>query len=371
MLSVLALHSVIPFMQAVPDGLKWAFAQPDPTAWADHLFVVLRSVGTVMFTLIAGSLFTHLCRRDGPWATLTRRWTRLGASLCAAGLTMLPATYLVWLWGWTRQGHANPRSLWYGRWEPGYEETLYGPAQLWYLEYLLIITTLAAILWIVFKHVRPFADGRGGTVRSLIWLAGAGAGAGLIVAQWPDTVNAFRNTPVPMVGRLTLHTWMFLVGMVASGSGELRRATALWPAALAAAGALLTIYFLRRSHWPEAMSTGVRAGYVALAAAGALGLCLRLPVSIAPTLRRRLDAASFTVYLTHLPSVAGTAVLLGGRLPGPLVAAASFAVGLTLTLMLHWVVSRVPGGWMLGGAARTRYPAACPATNSSSSTAPG
>jgi hypothetical protein len=82
------------------------------------------------------------------------RAKRIGAPLLAAGLTVLPAVFCIWVIGWLVSGRCSVREILRMKFHAsGFQRNLYGPAHLWSLEYLAV---MLAAYWVVL-HLRPLA----------------------------------------------------------------------------------------------------------------------------------------------------------------------------------------------------------------------
>jgi peptidoglycan/LPS O-acetylase OafA/YrhL len=313
-----------------------------------------------MFSLLGGSLFAVACGRDGPGPALTRRLGRLAAPLLAAGVIVLPAAFGVWLWGWASQGDADARRMIHGTNAPIVWRGLTGPAHLWYLVYLLLITPIGAAVWSLIRGRAPAVQPRVRPIHplaTLAWLGGVALVGAACAAGFPDTLASFRNSIIPAPGRLLLHGALFGLGMIAHGGERLRGLTRAWPAALALAGAAGWLAW--RAAPGATWGDGARGAYVALASAGLLGACVRVPSGVmggvlVGALRSRLDRAAFAIYLFHLPLCAAAAVLLAPRAAPWIVIGASVLAGVGGGLLVHAGASRFSWGWVLGGTPAAR-----------------
>jgi hypothetical protein len=260
----------------------------------------------------------------GPQGYLTNRLKRIVGPLLAAGLTILPATFFVWVGGWLISGQASPREFLRLKFHAkGYQRNLFGPAHLWSLEYLAV---LLAAYWILMELRRVLrwrweglarcADRMGRLLASpwrpfllavpttmILWAGHRHVGL--------DAIMDRQNSFLPESYRLLHNAVFFAVGVVLHRSRHFLGQLATYPATYLA----LSVPVFAARAWliqRDLASPIVGLPAWALAATGSvftwlitfgfLGLALSAfnrPRSVI----RYLADSSYWIYLVHLPIV--------------------------------------------------------------------
>jgi peptidoglycan/LPS O-acetylase OafA/YrhL len=95
---------------------------------------------------MSGFFGVELVQTRGLWVFVTNRAKRILAPFLVAGLTILPATFFVWVGGWLISGNCTLREIARMKFHAkGYQQNLYGPAHLWSLEYLAVMLVAYAM----------------------------------------------------------------------------------------------------------------------------------------------------------------------------------------------------------------------------------
>ena len=80
------------------------------------------------FYLMSGFFAAELVRSRGLWQFVKNRGKRIVGPFVAAGVTILPITFFVWVAGWLISGQCTPREILRMKFHaPGYQDNLYGP----------------------------------------------------------------------------------------------------------------------------------------------------------------------------------------------------------------------------------------------------
>jgi peptidoglycan/LPS O-acetylase OafA/YrhL len=281
--------------------------------------------------------------------------------LIGAAIVLLPVTFVVWTTGWLMSGLCDFEDVRRLQFQPEIQSNLFGPAHLWFLEYLYLM----CLVFGCFCALRSFAGRFRKTRMNVTTLLGDQASrvnsewldrslaspwlpllpavpAAVIVACFPDAICGFRNTFVPELPRLAYYSVFFATGtLLARARHDLERffiprsgwLLAIWP---------LTVFF--SGVWlKEFLDHGLSTyGRLALGASFALaasigmfaliGLALRMCSREWPVLRYLADA-SYWIYLVHFPLTGFLQVLLdplslGAALKFSIVLSTAVGVGL-------------------------------------------
>ena len=346
-LGVLTLHAGIAYMPHPLPGLRWA-AHDTPTAWADAICWPLDAWVMPVFFLLGGMAAATLLDRLGPGDMARHRVRRLGGPLLLGCVLILPLDLYVWLLGAAADGSLPLRKLQSLKLK-GYDDGLWGPSHLWFLQYLLLYCLAAAAI----RARRPLPL-RIDPLRERRTMAAAIAASIAALAIEPRILIGFRHHPLPQWENAVFFAAFFLVG--------LRRPAAAWSRGKAVAWLTLGGLSLAAA-WP--MMVGQ---WATLASGDSTPLAIRVPLAacfglacwglglgsleMARTIRRplppslrRVAAAAFCIYLLHHP-VVGLAQV--GLKPMAMPSAAKFAlvaaIGLAIPMLSYPLVVR--GRWI-------------------------
>ena len=176
--------------------------------WVDAAFHVLRCLGVPLVSVAAGFVAARALERKGARAFLMERRRRLGGALVLGVVLILPAMYVVWGWGWTLRGWASWANVADIRFGPAVQPNLYGLGHLWYLEYLLLYSLIAAVWWKCgLPRVSQFAARVG--VMPVTRIAIALSVLGPVLTLWPSSVVSFHNGFIPEPGQFIKHGLFF------------------------------------------------------------------------------------------------------------------------------------------------------------------
>lgn len=326
-LAVLALHAGIAYAPIVP---WWYVADAGKNAAFDLLLVV--TDGFVMPTLfaIAGYFAEASLDRHGPAGFLSAKARRLGLPLIVVTLLLCPViSYVIYL------GDGGTQSYWRHwlgllptvlDWRPRLFSraadvvALQGhvwPYHLWFLALLLVLClllTLVRPIWRQFRGTRPRAPSRPGFGLFCLLALVAGLAEGLGQALFPDGVwGSLGPFFVVQIARVPLYLGMFGLGLFARHRGWCtthRLPGRLWLWGLAVVAAFVAM----AAGGAANMAPGVKSVWVpvcyglgrtvfGLAATGALVVFGHRYWNRPGGRSARLAAASYDIYLAHLPLV--------------------------------------------------------------------
>jgi fatty acid desaturase len=378
MVLVVVLHAALAYTQVPIPNLIWVVRDPATHPALDVLCWWTLGISSP-FYLLGGFFAAELTQARGLRAFLVNRVKRILGPFLVAGVTILPATFFVWVCGWVVSGLSSPREILRMKFHAkGLQRNLYGPAHLWSLEYLALMLAafglLVALHHLLRRRISARPDGRerwwdrglaspwrplllAVPTTLILWAGHRQVGLDAIL----DRMNSFTPEPFRLLhnavffavgvslhrlrgdlGRLAVHRWTYLALSIPVFAfrallirGDLSRSLEGPPAlALAATGALFT--------W--------------LLTFGLLGLALGTFHRPRPAVRYLADS-SYWVYLVHLPIIGLLQVDLY-FLPAP--AAVKFLVVLAVTIALclasyHVMVRHtLLGIWLHGRRERTR-----------------
>jgi fatty acid desaturase/peptidoglycan/LPS O-acetylase OafA/YrhL len=377
MLLVVGLHAALAYARVPIPNLIWAVR--DPAAHSAFDLICWWTLGiSSPFFLMSGFFAAELYVSRGPRAYLVNRVKRIVGPLLAAGLTILPATFFVWVGGWLISGQCTPREFLRLKFHAqGFQHNLYGPAHLWSLEYLAL---LLLAFWIVleFRRLLPWrwagpsqwvdrmSQGLASPWRpfllavptTLILWAGHNH-VGL------DAIMDRQNSFLPESCRLLHNAVFFVVGVILHRSRHILSRLATYPwtyLALSVPVFAARAYLIQR----DLESSLVGPAALALAASGALftwlvtfgflGLALGASDHPRPVIRYLSDS-SYWVYLCHLPMVGLLQVdLFLVQAPAVLKFLVVLTVTMSLGLASYQVLVRYSllGTWLHGRRDRPR-----------------
>lgn len=369
MLLGVVLHACVAFMHAPPAGLLWPIHEPGASRACDAVFWAIHAVRVPVFFFVAGALAGGSVMRKPAGVFVASRWRRLMVPMLAASVTVLPAMYAVWAWGWIERGWADTSAAFsHFHFGPEIQRNFRGPAHLWFLLDLFAVS--AAFAWS--QRVRKgWHQGR--------WACGVlpalAVAAAVIVGRWPRTVLEFRNSFVPDGARLGLMGIFFVYGAIWWSAaqrerveGRARARGSAWPGGLMLAVLLLCCAWVvagSMEGWVVSTAHGLRqglpgdgagewfaAGWVmsGVLSCGAVVSMVRARSWRRPgRVGRYLIDASYWVYLTHLVWVGLFVMLLRGvGMPPEWKAVAVAVLSAAVSLATYWPVRRTWVGGMLG-----------------------
>ena len=374
MLLGVVLHSSISYMEQRMPDLLWAVQDSSRSAVFDWLFWWLHGFRLPLFFVIAGFFSAQLYERRGAREFLRQRGKRLLVPFLAGVAIILPLTFGVWCCGWLASGSCSLENIRRMKFDPAIQDNLYGPAHLWFLEYLFLMCMMYCISRLSvsrcmtrYVNLQPPGDWRQRLLASLWGPLLLSVPAAILIGIDPTAVLSFRNSFVPEPARLAYYGLFFVVGSWLAGNQPLleRYATRgsvsivyllLSVPVLLVFGLLLQQYLDAGLGFPGRIALAVSGALFAwLSVFGFLGLFLHFFNREQPALRYLADASYWT-YLCHLPVVGLMQVVLA-QVSGP--AAIKFAIVFVVAAVFglgsyHWLVRGRWLGAVLNGTAGNR-----------------
>jgi glucan biosynthesis protein C len=341
MVAVVAAHAAYAYVACRVPEIPWAVHDASRSIGLDLLVWSSISWAMPAFFALGGFAASALWSSRGPRGFASDRFRRLISPAVLAFPTVLLPSAIVWVCGWYVSGRTNlhqvSRLVFDDR---EVRENRIGPAHLWFLEYLILMSG-------VFFAVRLLSKRPAGRLPSWVF---SWPGPFLLAIPTAlilrlghainglDPIMDLRNSFVPNPVRWLHHAWFFAVGTwIYAARADLTRLIRWWPLFLASAAyafairatllpADLDVGLEGPSAWA---SCGAAALFGWLSVFGLIGLFLhRFNDRPSPTFKYLSDS-SYWIYLTHFPIVGLTQVGMYGL---PWSAWTKFAVSLTLTL---------------------------------------
>jgi glucans biosynthesis protein C len=350
MLLGVVLHASVSYMpHAMPD-LVWAARDRSVSPFFDWLFWSIHAFRLPLFFALAGFFTVILHDARGTRGYLVHRSRRLLVPLLGAALILLPVTFAAWAGGWLLTGLCTLDDVRRMQFQPAIQANLYGPAHLWFLEYLyLMCLAFAGACWL---RGRLPTHWRNPDSRPVWFERFVGSGwfplvpavpAALLVGLAPEAICNFRNTFIPEPLRFAYYGIFFVTGTcLGRVRGRLERClvAACTRQVAVCVPLLLVCGLLLQEHLEHGLTgagrlvLGVSWGLLAsLSLFGLTGLALRLCPRERPSLRYLADA-SYWIYLVHFPLIG---LIQTSLFLAPVPAALKFAAVLSLTLAVGFV----------------------------------
>lgn len=365
-LSVVLLHSCVPYLRHPMPGLCWPVRDTPNTA-VDWLFWSIELFIMPLFLLLAGFFAWQTLQRHGAAKLVRNRARRLLIPLLFGMVFVLPFDLYAWVAGWVAEGLVPAVKLKSLKFEGGVDKDLWGLSHLWFLQYLfLYVAAVAGFVslqsrWTWLRKIQL------SLTASIGWTIAIGS---LILFIRPEVVWGFQHSFLPVLSKWLYSGLFFVLGvMLAIHDGQLRwlmdrcqrmviPAGFALVTALAMGGWQLRIWE-RSADGLEQASNPFASALLALATTtGALlislaviGLATRSIKKI-PIAVRYLAAASFWVYIVHHPVVGLVHVDLKWLAPGlstvPKVFIAFATTSVFCLLMYEGLVRTTRLGRLLG-----------------------
>jgi surface polysaccharide O-acyltransferase-like enzyme len=317
MLLGVVVHACVPYSATGLDRLLWPVPPVQTSRVCEVLFWSIHAFRLPLFFFLAGLFSEQLFQARGPQGFARHRLLRLMLPYYVGLVTILPLNLLVWTWGWTR----NDGATWwqalspFESFPPALQAHYFGPAHLWFLMDLGLITLAYGLLrwdWNPNPHQTP------GLPRLTPWLPTLCA-IPAAICLWDDLspFDQHHNSFVPHTVRMAYFGWYFLLGVQLYRRPalleQLTRAPArqLLVALLCGAGVAWLTPRHKHNPFDESGLCGLAclvAGTATHSLLGLVGLALRWRPHAGVC--RYLADAAYWVYLCHLPLVGLGQVLL-------------------------------------------------------------
>ncbi|MEI8345359.1 MAG: acyltransferase family protein, partial [Candidatus Omnitrophota bacterium] len=199
MVAVVCLHSTVAYMTVRMQDLPWPIHDKSAAGFFDLVFIGIQGFAMPLFFLIAGFCAVRLAESGGIGGFMKNRLRRILVPFLAGCALVLPLIYFIWAYGWLRSGACEMAEILKVKFaDPLLRRNCYGPAHLWFLEYLLIDCGIfAAARWVM---------SRWNFLRGPERLWGSAAAGRLFRSQWkvlffaPLTAGIFYLSPGAMIG---------------------------------------------------------------------------------------------------------------------------------------------------------------------------
>jgi glucans biosynthesis protein C len=311
------VHACISYLPSSLSDLVWGIREQTTSPVLAAVFWWVHTIRLPLFFVIAGFFTLLVYDTKGPQAFVRHRARRLLLPLLVGLAVLLPLSYLYfWSCGVVNHLVSDPEILSF-QFDPQVEAQLLGPAHLWFLQDLVLLTLVAWAAW----HVKDRLSGstRFSRCDPAGWPAWVSAVAPLALAVpaalilWArcTPLIAHRNTFVPDLGRLAYYGLYFASGtMLYRYRGVLPQVFAwpCWHLALSVPVTAGLLGFLPGQFTSHADPLG-RLAFVSCAALlawlsifGFMGLALRGFKGRHPVAHYLADA-SYWIYLVHMPLV--------------------------------------------------------------------
>lgn len=326
----------------------WPYRDVATSGVAIYVLIVVHIFRMPLFFVIAGYFAARTAMHRGASGLLRSRWSRVGIPLIMGVLVVVPLVELAFAWAITRA--AGVGMVFTATWPPR------GPAHLWFLEYLLVLSVIAAAV-VAFANRRPggvpsiaFAGVRFGTA-GLGRLVGLGLGLGVLLLPMATPGFATPHGFVPELRLLVPYGYCFLLGWRLWSAPEARAAMRARAGRLVSTGIVLlhvaalaalmywgAVAERRESALGIYVVTQMLSGLaVVFLTAGAFGWVERRFETPRAWTTAMADA-SYTIYVVHLPIVLVVVALLR---PAPMSGTLKMFATTTLAFVASWWVYRV------------------------------
>ncbi len=182
---VVTLHAGLAYTQLDIPRLLWGVREPSTHLGFDLFSWWSMGVSVPLFFMIGGFFAAEIYESRGPSGFVKTRVRRIVVPFLVSSATILPLCFFAWAYGWIVTGRCDFSEIRRMRFaDVAIEPDLYGPAHLWFLEYLIVM--LAA-----FFVVRHFWRGRGIPAKDGDW----------IFAPWMPFALAVPTTLLLAIGR--------------------------------------------------------------------------------------------------------------------------------------------------------------------------
>ena len=359
---VVTLHAALAYTHRDIPRLLWGVREPGMGEGLDGFCWWAMAVSVPLFFAISGFLAGRAIAGRGPAAFWAGRVRRVVVPSFAAVPIILPLCFGAWAVGWLVTGRCTFREVERLRYrDPAIEDALYGPAHLWFVEYLIPILWVYARTWRrpqitpwLGRWWAPLALAVPSAILMLLHRRWTGVDAGLDRHNsiFPEPLRLLHFAAFFVAGAALAQTPGLLDALRRRGFGLLLASAPVF----AFRGWMLPLDWASDAPWSFsvlAAGAGALGSWLSVfGLIGAYGRVCRRPSPVA----RYLAGSSFWVYLVHLPIVG----LIQADLVGvPIPTGGKFALTLALTLALglgsyEVLVRRTALGRFLDGRAEPR-----------------
>ena len=161
-LLVVTLHAGLAYTYIDIPRLLWGVRDPAIHLGFDLFSWWSMGVSVPLFFTISGFFAAAIYVSGGPEGFVKSRTKRIVLPFLISSVTLLPLCFFAWSYGWIVTGRCTFHEIRRMRFaDPAIEPDLYGPAHLWFLEYLIVML-------VVFYMIRILTKKRIGQATKLI-----------------------------------------------------------------------------------------------------------------------------------------------------------------------------------------------------------
>lgn len=359
--AVVALHASYAYALFPLEGLVWPVPLEEPSRVADALFWWFEGSIMPLFFVLSGYFLARSLAGGAPAAVIVSRTRRLLLPMTTVGFVVLAIDLHVWVLGLIATDRATIREYRRLKFSPEIQSELFGPAHLWYVEYLWLMCVIACGSVLLYRLARrspamakPFA-----ILPAACTFAGLIAAAVILLSYHPAVVLGFQHGWLPDAAKFAHGSLFFLAGMLLARSPRLLESIRRF-SSLSLGMALGSFLFLlplihetlgdgRPSRFDPTLGL-LLALFAAAATFGQLGAGLRW-FDRRNTKLAQLAEASFWIYIVHHPVLGLLQIALRPLPVPPLI---KFGLVLTGTLAVcllsyRWIVQGGVIERLLGG----------------------
>lgn len=216
MLLGITLHAAVPYLTRPMNGLAWV-VQETPSVICDVAFWWVHAWRLPLFFFLAGFFAKLISDRHGPMGFARHRFRRLVVPYVVACYTIGPIIYAVFAGGWYLTGQCTwEQMLPHIPFRPELQSNIFGPAHLWFLQDLIILSVVYLYLSIAVGSTESTTREvpNLGPVRWWIPLAAA-VPCGLLLWSDLSPLLDFNNTFLADPPRLLYYGTFFIGGLAA------------------------------------------------------------------------------------------------------------------------------------------------------------
>ncbi len=337
MFLVVVAHAAYGYVRLPIPHLVWAVQDRSAGLFFDVLVWWSIAVAMPVFFALSGFFAARLYEMRGMRGFIKDRVRRILGPFLDGGAVVLPLSLVVWGAGWLASGRCSWRELLLLDFhDADLRDNHWGPAHLWFLEYLILMLAGFAGVQAIGQWFRARLGGRLGESKTVSTSSRTGRlllypfmpfllALPTALILWEghrrlgvDAVMTLPNSFVPDPFRWAHHAWFFVVGTwLSRHRHELGRlaAHASWQFGLALPVFAVRAFLLTKDlevpldGWEAVALAASGALFAWLSLFGVLGLCQRCFRHSRPVVRYLADS-SYWIYLVHFPAVGAIQVAL-------------------------------------------------------------
>ncbi|WP_077026743.1 acyltransferase family protein [Fuerstiella marisgermanici] len=319
MLLGITLHASMAYLARPLEGMRWV-VQDTPSLVGDFAYWWVHAWRLPLFFFLAGFFAKLTMDRHGAEQFARKRFKRLVVPYIVAAWTIGPILYVVFVGGWYLTGQCTyDQMMPHVPLPPKLQENSFGPAHLWFLQDLIIMSSVYLFLSVVMPGTgKPVRETKTAIAPKWWMPIAAAIPTGLLLWSDLSPVIAHHNTFLADPPRLLYFTIYFIGGITAFQNREWFMKAVRFPKTHLLLSVPLGIVYLvlLRTNFLDLQSLtgrlvmGLTVALIAwLTIYGLMGCFLHHWNSEGPQARYIADS-SYWMYLCHLPIVAALATAL-------------------------------------------------------------